>query len=733
MYRLDRRTAHVALAAAGVGLFCCAVLWPVVLQRKVLYWGDISLYFAPMEELVARELRSGRLPLWNPFVLCGQPLAANPQCWLFYPGTVMLPARSPEVYLTVSALAHVVICAVGAMLYLRRLSGSALGAFLGACIFAAGGFAISKLQFPTMTQAIAWAPWLLLAVRRAIDHPNALGAGGVGLTLGLLLLAGHAQVAYLSLLAAGAYAALRVLSVRRHGGSMRPCLVVLAGGFVLGCLLAGAQMAPTLEMAAASSREHMSLRQADRFVMHPSQFLNFFAPRHFGDPGAGDYWGPGNMWETCVYVGIVPLGLAVFGAWSGRRRRAVRFYAVLTVVSLILAIGQWGGLYAVAFRLLPGLSLFHDPARFTFLVTLGLAVLTAVGVRRVRETGVPKWLRGVVVAVALVDLWAFSSTLNPLIDRGLAGRMASAPVAMSPAPPGRLYSVNRESVWRRLVNYEEYGPPSGSYVDALRGSATPNLASRWGIEEAGGYEPVPLHAATEMDGAARKAFARSSPTMGKLLALMDVEAVAVPLGDRADLAHGVARRLPGVTLVEPLLSGARARWVPTALVREARWAAGAVALPDVDIGTTAVVSQPVDLPRPGAHMVRSVAPNVSVRQVRADEVQVRMGRRTSPGLLVVSVALAPGWTARVDGRAAPVLRADHAFIGVRVPQDASEVWLQYRPPSLRVGIYLTLLGLAGLCALPCVALVGRLTSGRPLAAGILSAPDARDGSGERHA
>jgi hypothetical protein len=158
-----------------------------------------------------------------------------------------------------------------------------------------------------------------------------------------------------------------------------------------------------------------------------------------------------------------------------------------------------------------------------------------------------------------------------------------------------------------------------------------------------------------------------------------------------------------------------------------------VALPDVDIGTTAVVSQPVDLPRPGAHMVRSVAPNVSVRQVRADEVQVRMGRRTSPGLLVVSVALAPGWTARVDGRAAPVLRADHAFIGVRVPQDASEVWLQYRPPSLRVGIYLTLLGLAGLCALPCVALVGRLTSGRPLAAGILSAPDARDGSGERHA
>ncbi|MCX6361179.1 MAG: YfhO family protein [Armatimonadetes bacterium] len=733
MLRLDRRTVHVALAAAGVCLFCCALLWPVLLQGKVLYWGDISLYFASMEDLVARALRQGRLPLWNPYVLCGQPLAANPQCWLFYPGTAMLPGRSPEVYLTISALAHVVICAVGAMLYLRRLSGTALGAFLGACVFATGGFAISKLQFPTMTQAIAWTPWLLLAVRRAIDHPNAMGAAAVGLALGLLLLAGHAQVAYLSLLAAGAYAALRVLSVRRHGGSARSCLRVLAGGFVLGCLLAGAQMAPTLEMAAGSSREHMSLRQADRFVMHPSQFVNFFAPRHFGDPAAGDYWGPGNMWETCVYVGIVPLGLAVFGAWSGRRRRAVRFYAALTIISMILAIGQWGGLYAIAFHVLPGLSLFHDPARFTFLVTLGLAVLTAVGVRRVRETGVPRWLRAVVVAVALVDLWAFSSTLNPLIARNLAARMALRPQALTSPPAGRLYSVNRESVWRRLVNYEGYGPPNGHYIDALRGSATPNLASRWGIEEAGGYEPVPLHTATEIDGATRKAFARTSPTLGKLLALMDVGAVAVPLGDRANVSDGRTKRLPGVTLAAPPQHGARARLVPTALVRDPHWAAGAVGLPDVDIATTAVVSESVDLPRPAPGAGLGEPAEARVRLLCADQMEVLMGRRTWPGLLVVSVALAPGWTARVDGRPARIVRADHAFIGVRVPSDAFEVSLRYRPPSLEVGIYLTCTGVTVLCALLSLSLFGGLASGRSLGAGILSAPDTRGGSGERHA
>ena len=49
------------------------------------------------------------------------------------------------------------------------------------------------------------------------------------------------------------------------------------------------------------------------------------------------------------------------------------------------------------------------------------------------------------------------------------------------------------------------------------------------------------------------------------------------------------------------------------------------------------------------------------------------------GFLVVSDALAPGWTARLDGKPAPLLRADLAFRAVPVPAGRHRVEMHYNP------------------------------------------------------
>ena len=48
----------------------------------------------------------------------------------------------------------------------------------------------------------------------------------------------------------------------------------------------------------------------------------------------------------------------------------------------------------------------------------------------------------------------------------------------------------------------------------------------------------------------------------------------------------------------------------------------------------------------------------------------------SGGWLVVNDCWVPGWTARVDGSEAPVLRADYAFGAVPVPPGEHEVVLR---------------------------------------------------------
>ena len=55
-------------------------------------------------------------------------------------------------------------------------------------------------------------------------------------------------------------------------------------------------------------------------------------------------------------------------------------------------------------------------------------------------------------------------------------------------------------------------------------------------------------------------------------------------------------------------------------------------------------------------------------------------------LLVISQPYAPGWNATVDGRAAPILRADYAFDGLALAAGSHDVVLRYLPAGLLSGI-----------------------------------------------
>lgn len=70
-----------------------------------------------------------------------------------------------------------------------------------------------------------------------------------------------------------------------------------------------------------------------------------------------------------------------------------------------------------------------------------------------------------------------------------------------------------------------------------------------------------------------------------------------------------------------------------------------------------------------------------------------------PGLLVLRESHARGWRARVDGRDAPVLRANGRHRAVPLPAGRHEVALDYHPPMLEAGSGLSVLGLLGLLGL----------------------------------
>jgi len=126
--------------------------------------------------------------------------------------------------------------------------------------------------------------------------------------------------------------------------------------------------------------------------------------------------------------------------------------------------------------------------------------------------------------------------------------------------------------------------------------------------------------------------------------------------------------------------------VPDAGERVARLRAGYPLL------ERAIVERPVEgLARPSA------PPQVQVQEREQTRVRVSV-RGDADGLLVLADPWYPQWRVRVDGRPAELLRADHAFRGVRVPAGSHEVVFSYEDRAMRLGVGLALatgLALAG--------------------------------------
>lgn len=73
--------------------------------------------------------------------------------------------------------------------------------------------------------------------------------------------------------------------------------------------------------------------------------------------------------------------------------------------------------------------------------------------------------------------------------------------------------------------------------------------------------------------------------------------------------------------------------------------------------------------------------------------QTNMSR---PGLVILTDTYYPGWKAYVDGRQTKIYATDYAFRGVAVPSGNHEVVFKYEPASLRLGLVVCILAIAGL-------------------------------------
>lgn len=383
---------HVALLA----VFVFAVIIPYAISSFILT-GDPRDSYLPLEDFYRSELRHLRLPFWDAQTALGFPVLASAQIGFWYPPLFVLRFLAPEPALAVAYVAHLLVLALGTFRYSRSLGISPAGALIASMAFTGSGFTIGHLPHANILFGIAWLPWALLLTDKLARDWQPRSAVLLSLTAALSALAGHFQVTFMILAFCGVRLMVK-LRVHQRGVSWQHTLwtfVLLFGPVALGVLLlSAAQLFPTLELLAASSRGGgFDIVRANQHSFPPWQAVTFLAPAFFGFPDLSEYWGTRPQIEMAAWIGTIPLLLALVGI-VGKRGQA--FWIATAVFGFLLALGRWSPVRLLGIE--PTLGIFSGPARYLVFTEFALALLAGVGLDRLRDVNSETRKRGMRVA-----------------------------------------------------------------------------------------------------------------------------------------------------------------------------------------------------------------------------------------------------------------------------------------------------------------------------------------------
>lgn len=390
---------------------------------------DGALQFLPWRDYMLEAERNGEVPLWNPYTFLGVPFLANSQSAPLYPLHLFWAATpfSAEALLRFSTWFHLLVAGLGMFLFVRRLGGSMAGAVLAATSFQLSAFLVGWLELPSVLMTASWIPWCLWGTLRVWDDGARLLPSLS--TIGMMWLAGHAQIAAFGTMAVLLLLTWLVLFQRASG---RAGAVLL--GIILGIFLAAPQVLPVLEAgrsghrAGAPTEEGWTGYKAQALGM--KHLAPLVAPSVFGMPQVGStidpeltsYWlafeEPGRHYaELAFYVGPVIPVLALFGLGSLSGRRRAGFNYLLVVFGISIALGTF--VAKALYFLVPGWSATGSPGRAAILVTVGLCAAAGCAIRDDDTSSSPP-VAWVIVCVACAALAAWlATTVRPTVEEFL--------------------------------------------------------------------------------------------------------------------------------------------------------------------------------------------------------------------------------------------------------------------------------------------------------------------------
>ena len=691
----------------------------------------------PWQVFISATLRSGAFPFWNPHAFGGgYPFFTNGQSAVVYPPRLLTALTLPPGWAhDVFSVLHVLLSGVVMYLLLKEFGVGMAGALLAAVAWMFSTFNLAWLHFEVVAPVSVFLPLSLLCVRRAV-RTSSWGATTVaGLVLGLALVSGHLLILWVVYLVAVAYAAAlaarRVfttpaLSDRRRAGYELARLGIL---LAVSAGAAAAVLVPTALGLAGSNRTPFTYSDLETGAFHgtggdipylaPAKTLQYL----FFPPPLPIL---ANRLYEMAFVGTATVALALIGLFV--RAAGAWLARTVLVVASTAAIGTpvtW-----VVYNLVPGFDVYRPYSRLLQFSGFAVALLAGLGLDAVWRWASPAVgvrapdegttlgrrplarallvvLSGVAVMATAWQLGRYGRDVNQrFVPRNDASMFPATPlieaVRAEVEHPGRwpgrilpLVGVEPDGRQRAMLYMNEalvFGIDSTSGYDSVvpsrivalmrvlqgeKPESVVRLALPWA------YDATFLPGTTRFDLLDRLgvttivATPRSLGSQGP-----DPWAGKLATTSVYDGPDGRVLRVLGARAGPFLVHGQE-------IVADGDQALRRFVDPSFD-SRRSVVLERAELTRTGQGGLQGRIGEGRVLSANRGVNTARMVvESTSPAWLVVPDSWAEGWTATVDGRPTPVLRANYAKRAVRVPAGRSVVQMRYLPAGFRTGLGVT--------------------------------------------
>ncbi|MBI2029849.1 YfhO family protein [Candidatus Gottesmanbacteria bacterium] len=356
------------LPILGILFFWFLYFSKIFLFNHVFYSGDNNSISITFNQFFVDSVKTGELPLWNPYILSGIPFFL-PTNLLIFPLSFLFFITKAETALTLNMVSIYLTAGIGMYFFSFSVYKNRLAAFYSSLVYMLSGLvAKNSVTYITVISA-AYMPWIFWLALLSIKKKNILYCAICGIIIAFNYFSGHPMYIYITLLGLVIFVFFGIKQGFITKTKYLLALIIFAFGF------SSVMLFPQIEASRLSTRSVKDFTYTTQTSLNSKDFITIILPHAFG---VSEIELRDNR-NNYLYLGILPAIFALFAIISkNSQKNKISVFILLSVIGLILSLGRNTFVYKLTL-LIPGLGLFRQPLYFVLLYVFSVSVICGVG------------------------------------------------------------------------------------------------------------------------------------------------------------------------------------------------------------------------------------------------------------------------------------------------------------------------------------------------------------------